>query len=153
MDKNYIIKDVDELYRRVSINPINPNDNVVGYSVKASGDIIVERTAFFDRRKKISVDLAIKQGFNPKLSQDDPRDGVAKLIAGDVRRIRIKDYKIKVLYDPICDPENKNEAHSLIVMEPVGEKVEISDSAFRNLRRNLADIANEVGWALEPTLQ
>ncbi len=153
MDKNYIIKDIDELYRRVPINPINPNDNVVGYAVNASGDIIVRSTAFFDRTKKISVDLAIKQCFNPRLSQNDPRDGVAKLITGDVRRIRIKDYKIKVLYDPIYDPAEKNEAHSLIVMESVGEKVGISDSAFRNLRRNLADIANEVGWALEPTLQ
>ncbi len=53
MDKNYIIKDDDELYRRVPIDPINPNDDVVGYSVSESGDIKVERTAFFDKKKSL----------------------------------------------------------------------------------------------------
>ncbi len=112
MNNNETIEDKEILYRRVKVHKPNIHFNDRRYERHKSGKIEVLPLAFYDRSREISVDRASKHNFDPSKTQRDKTDGIAKLITGKVPDIDIEDYKIDVKYDP----DDMNDAHSIIVM-------------------------------------
>ena len=151
MNNNETIEDKEILYRRVKVHKPNIHFNDRRYERHKSGKIEVLPLAFYDRNREISVDRASKHNFDPSKTQRDKTDGIAKLITAKVRDIDIdiEDYKIDVKYDP----DDMNDAHSIIVMIPDADNqipAENVDYPTQDLREDLARIANQLGWVIEP---
>jgi hypothetical protein len=139
------IENPDELYRS-----LRPDD--VGTAGK------IKSTAFNDRLKRQpSVDQA-KLRASPEESKKNPEDGIAVLVAGEVRAISVavdaKDgakHNIDVVPDPIERNEQEgveeNLAHALIVSTPDF----INPTRFKLLKHALAELANSRERLIEPT--
>ena len=75
-------------------------------------------------------------------------NGVIKLLAGNVRDIDIDYHKIDIK----PDSTDENPAHSRIIMIPNVNKVpsDMQKGLRQKFRENLALIANQLGWSIEP---
>ncbi len=104
--------------------------------------------AFYDNKNEPSVDRACIHHNDPAKTQGDVENGVVMLLAGDVRNMDIDYHKIDIK----PDPTDENPAHSRIIMIPNVNKVpaDMQKSLRRKFRENLALIANQLGWAIEP---
>ncbi len=114
----------------------------------------VTSEAFFDPQRRPSVDRAELCGHDP-LHTRLGRDGVAQLLAGEVRSIDdvvlhepLRVYNVDVEPKPIMnDPVYRdNPAHAQIYLKPESN----NDKLFRRLRVSLARLANSKPWAIPP---
>lgn len=142
------VYDRDELYRSVR----------AGEYTTLNGKVAFSASAFNDRERKPSVDVSSIRK-DPRESRRSIADGVAKLVAGEIRgtcKIPIYDKKgrptgqhsVDVLHRPIeNDPsEPDNPAHCQIECHPTIE----DDNRFKRLKEALAVMANKYGWVVEP---
>ena len=143
------VYDPDELYRSVRVGEYTTRNGKVAFSA----------SAFSDRERKPSVDVSSIRT-DPREARQSADQGVAKLIAGEVRKsskIAIFDKKgkktgehaVDVLHRPIendPDGEPDNLAHCQIECHPTVEK----DTTFKRLKESLAAMASRYGWIVEP---
>ena len=103
--------------------------------------------AFYDKKNEPSVDRACIHNDLSK-TQGDVGNGVIKLLAGNVRDIDIDYHKIDIK----SDSTDENPAHSRIIMIPNVNKVpsDMQKGLRQKFRENLALIANQLGWSIEP---
>ena len=142
------VYDSDELYRSVRVGEYTTRNGKVAFSA----------SAFSDRECKPSVDTSsIRQ--DPRESRRSTADGVAKLVAGEIRcscQIPIYDKKgrptgqhsVDVLHRPIENDPNEpdNLAHCQIECHPTID----NENRFKRLKEALAAMANQYGWVVEP---
>jgi hypothetical protein len=104
--------------------------------------------AFYDNKNEPSVDRASKHNNDPSKTQGDMGNGVIKLLAGDVRDMKIDYHEIDIKPDPF----DENPAHSRIIMTPNVNKVssDMQKRLRQKFRENLAQIANQLGWVIDP---
>lgn len=143
------IDDSHDLYRSVR----------EGEYTTLNGKVAFSASAFNDRDRKPSVDTAALRG-DPRETRRGSEQGVAKLVAGDVRKtsaIPIKNAKgevigghsIDIIHRPIKDDpsgEPDNPAHCQVECHPTMD----SDTRFKRLKEALAAIANRYGWVVAP---
>ena len=142
------VYDSDALYRSVRDGEYTTRNGRVAFSA----------SAFSDRERKPSVDTSSIRK-DPKESRKSSADGVAKLVAGDVRKtckISIFDNKgrptgqhsVDVLHRPIENDPNEpdNLAHCQIECYPTID----NDNRFKRLKEALAAMASQYGWLVEP---
>lgn len=148
MDNNDNIENNEILYRRVKKHTPNVHPNDHRYRLNRLGDLEVLPMAFYDNKNEPSVDRASKHNNDPSKTQGDVGNGVIKLLAGNVRDMDIDYHKIDIKPDPL----DENLAHSRIIMMPNVNKVssDIQKRLRQKFRENLALIANQLGWAIEP---
>ncbi len=148
MDNNDNIENNEILYRRVKKHTPNVHPNDRRYRLNRLGDLEVLPMAFYDNKNEPSVDRASKYNNDPSKTQGDVGNGVIKLLAGDVRDMDIDYHKIDIKPDPL----DENLAHSRIIMMPNVNKVssDIQKRLRQKFRENLALIANQLGWVIEP---
>jgi hypothetical protein len=144
-----IVQDAEELYRSIK-------SQSKAYT-QVDGRTVFSSSAFDDRMLMPSVDRSALI-LNPRYSKKSPSDGVAKLIAREVRNsckivIDPKDpsahYAVDVIHRPIfsdpVDPENL--AHCQIECAPAIS----SNSRFKKLKEALARLATRHGFIIAPT--
>ncbi len=136
------------LYRRVKKHGQNIHPNDLRYRQNELGDLEVLPMAFYDNKNEPSVDRACIHNNDPSKTQGDFVNGVIKLLAGDVRNMEIDYHRIDIR----PDPTDENPAHSRIIMIP-NVNIVPSDrqkGLRQKFRENLALIANQLGWIIEP---
>jgi hypothetical protein len=138
------IENADELYR--SLRP---------WDIGTDGK--VKSTAFNDKEKKQpSVDQA-KLRTSPEESKLNPEDGIALLVAGEIRNIAVSingdgepNHHIDVVPDPVEPDDEKeimgNPAHAIVVATPGF----LNDSRFKRLKHALSLLANVRPRVIEP---
>lgn len=148
MNNNDNIGNNETLYRRVKKHTPNVHPNDRRYRQNRLGNLEVLPMAFYDNKNEPSVDRACIHNNDPSKTQGTVEDGVIKLLAGDVRNMEIDNHKI----DIIPDPTDENLAHSRIIMIPNVNKVpsDMQKGLRQKFRENLALIANQLGWVIEP---
>ena len=153
-----IVEDDEILYRSVSFKR---NQCVLD----ENGAWRLSSQAFTDSSLKPSVDRACLCEHEPSRAQKSPEDGIASLIALEVRNI--KDFKqtnngkpltdengqeLRHAFDVIHDPittQPENPAHALIIATPGYS----GKSAFKRLIERLARIAEKRDWLITPQEQ
>jgi hypothetical protein len=142
------IYDPEELYRSVRQGE---------YAIR-NGQVAFSASAFNDRERKPSVDTsAIRK--DPRDSRKSPSDGIAKLVAGEVRKIsaipifdqkgrKTGEHSVDVLHRPIVNVEGEpdNPAHCQVECHPTID----NDGRFKRLKEALAALANKCGFVVEP---
>ena len=148
MHNNDIIANNEILYRRVKKHAPNAHPNDRRYRQNGLGDLEVLPMAFYDNKNEPSVDRASKHNNDPSKTQGEIGNGVIKLLAGDVREMNIDYHKIDIK----PDPTDENTAHSRIIMIPNVNEVpsDMHKVLRQKFRENLALIANQSGWSIEP---
>lgn len=140
-----VVGDDELLYRRMPFDP----ERSLYYLREPDGTIRVSSSAFSDRNRRISVDRAALNSFDPSKTQQISDDGVISLLTSDLRAITVatndKDGKplIQHLIDVIPVPLPDNHAHAEIVASPEIVK----DNTFRRVREHLARLAK---WKIYP---
>lgn len=143
------IVDADDLYRSVR----------AGEYTILNGRVTFSASAFNDRERKPSVDAASLRA-DPRESRRSTADGIAKLVAGEVRqtcKVIIFDKKgkptgehsVDVVHRPIKDDpdgEPDNAAHCQVECHPAID----TDSKFRRLKEALAAMATRYGFIVAP---
>jgi hypothetical protein len=142
------VYDPDQLYR--SVRP--------GEYTTREGKVTFSASAFNDRDHKPSVDTSAFRK-DPRDARKSQADGVAKLIAGEVRKSckipifdnkkrRTGEHSVDVLHRPIINipGEPDNVAHCQVECHPTID----SDSRFKRLKEALAALANKYGLIVEP---
>ncbi|MCJ2140260.1 hypothetical protein [Methylobacterium sp. E-066] len=137
------------LYRSIRANPSEPEE----YSY-ASGKLIISVSAFNDRGNKPSVDRSLLRD-KPEEAKKNSSDGVAALLAEDVRNIKgvkvtaertdERTYYVDAIHRPLlADPVNL--AHCQVECDP-----ELANpSRFRKIKEALAIIATKHGFVIDP---
>ena len=148
MNNNDNIGNNEILYRRVKKHTPNVHPNDRRYRLNRLGDLEVLPMAFYDNKNEPSVDRASKHNNDPSKTQGDEGNGVIELLAGNVRDMDIDYHEIDIKPDPL----DENPAHSRIIMMPNVNKVpsDMQKRLRQKFRENLALIANQLGWAIEP---
>jgi hypothetical protein len=143
-----LVDDLEHLYRRV--------ESGRNYCKKENDGWRISSSAFDDRHLKPSVDRASLRDNDPVKTQIDRQDGVALLIASEVRQIskqgldpepqeggsKLVTYHVDVLHRP--EPENP--AHSQVEPTPPYK----TPSVFKRIREALARLAAKRPWLIEP---
>lgn len=144
-----LVPDTDDLYRSVR----------EGEYRTIAGKVTFSASAFSDRSRKPSVDMSSIRK-NPGEARKSVEQGVAKLIAGEVReacKIPIYDNKgnktgehsVDAIHRPIKDDlggEPDNPAHCQIECHPTID----NDGRFKRLKEALAAMATKYGWVRRP---
>jgi len=156
--KDYV-SDEEELYRNV-----RSEERYDEYQLDPITDELIKITsqAFLDTKGTPSVDRAQLKNFDPTKSLLNENNGIVSLITEQVREIGnvvtkdqkgniIINHSVDVIPDPNPPEASKNDAHSLIVVEPKYLSPEKRENPFRLLRKSLARLATERGWTLEPS--
>lgn len=148
MNNNDTIENNEILYRRVKKHTANVHPNDRRYRRNRLGDLEVLPMAFYDKKNEPSVDRASIHNNDPSKTQGTVEDGVINLLAGDVRNMEIDYHKIDIK----PDSTDENPAHSRIIMIPNVNKVpsDMQKGLRQKFRENLALIANQLGWSIEP---
>ena len=142
------VEDSEELYRRVASG--------FNYCKKTEDGWHVSASAFGDREQKVSVDRASLCDNDPTRTQIELADGIALLIAGEVRRISRQglnpnrnDGEPKLLtynIDVIHRPTHENPAHTQVEPSPPYK----TGNVFKKIREALALLAAKRPWLIEP---
>lgn len=151
------IDDNEELYRNV-----RGEEDADEYQIdRNTGRLRFTSQAFLDRKTTPSVDRAKLRNYEPRLSLISDSNGIASLIAEEVRSIgnvKSKDDKgkeihhaVDVLHDPNPPEDRENDAHSLIIVDPKFLSSDKQGKAFKLMRKALAILATKRGWTLDPT--
>ena len=148
MNNNDNIGNDELLYRRVKKHTPNLHPNDCRYRLNRFGDLEVLPMAFYDKKNEPSVDRASKHNNDPSKTQGDMGNGVIKLLARDVRDMKIDYHEIDIKPDPF----DENPAHSRIIMTPNVNEVssDMQKRLRQKFRENLAHIANQLGWVIDP---
>lgn len=146
------IEDSHDLYRSVREGEYTTHNGKVAFSA----------SAFNDRDRKPSVDTSALRS-DPRAARRSADQGVAKLIAADVRKTsaipirnakgeKIGEHSIDVIHRPIKDDpsgEPDNPAHCQVECHPTMD----NDNRFKRLKEALAAIASKYGWIVAPGTQ
>lgn len=139
------VGDDEKLFRRIPCE--------MGYYTLKDGAVHLSSSAFSDRLKQTSVDRSCLCHGDPSHTQEDPRDGVAILVASEVREISAKGKafaggEVKYVIDVVPDPDyrNGNLAHAIIVPTPSYE----TPSVYKRVTQALARLAERRQWAIQP---
>lgn len=147
-----VVDDLEELYR--SIRAKSDEYKIV------AGTLYFSVTAFRDIGRKPSVDRSALRT-NPSEAKKSQTDGVAKMIAQEVRGIcgipvdpnkngkGTKNYAVDVIHRPVQNQQEEpdNLAHCQIECDPSVE----SASRFRKVQEALALIATRHGFVIAPS--
>ena len=134
------VQDEETLYRRV----LNGQDY---YQCDiATGEYRVTSSAFSDRHHwQPSVDRACLCGFNPRHTQQNPENFVARLLCKQVRAINFNRANSGGV-DVHPAPEEGNFAHTLIIVQPDWDQL-TEDKAYKRFKQALARLAQ---WEIGP---
>jgi hypothetical protein len=145
---NDFIDNDEILYRRI------PAWCEKSYEIQEDGTIKIDRSAFFDRGMKISVDRAKLCNNNPRYTLGNQVGVVVSLVAGQVRkadeeedltRNDSKGNPIQFRIDIEPAPLPTNPAHAQIFSIPEFVKAD-NGKTFRKLTRYLARLAEQGVW-------
>lgn len=138
------------LYRRILINKpnIHPNDRRYWWNNELEKFEVLP-LAFYHKKNRISVNRANHHNNDPSITQSNLLNGVTKLLAEKIENMNnIDPFKADIEHEPT----ESNVAHSVITLQP---DCNVLDDEYKEhrmcFRQNLADIANSLGWAIEPS--
>jgi len=140
-----VVGDDELLYRRIP----SAAEGAFFYSLQPDGTVRVSSTAFGDRNRRVSVDRAQLNNFDPTKTQTTSDDGVVQLLTRVVRAMSVatndKDGKPiqQHLLDVMPAPLPENPAHAEITADPEIVK----DNTFKRLREQLARLS---AWIVYP---
>lgn len=149
------VENDEVIFRRVS--RVRLPSGQVCYEVTSSG-IQFSHAAFNDAHKRPSVDRACLCDDDPHHARESVDDGIVALVVSSVRQLTPvvqrhidpgpprREIETPLAPDVIADPIDGNDAHAVIVTNPLLE----SPSAFKRLKEALARLATAAGWRIEP---
>ncbi|MDA9504195.1 hypothetical protein XI09_05345 [Bradyrhizobium sp. CCBAU 11386] len=145
-----VVDDAEDLYRS-----IRANTDEYFYQ---DGKLVFSSSAFDDRFMKPSVDRSSLR-HNPADARINITDGVAKVLADDVRRsckipiirngVPVGEYAVDAVHRPIENDQDvpDNLAHCQIECNPIIE----SGSRFKKLKAALANLATKHSFIVPPS--
>ena len=142
-----IVSNDELLYRRIPYAAEGP----FFYSLQPDGTVRISSTAFGDRNRRVSVDRAQLNNFEPAITQTTSDDGVVELLTRAVRAVSVstndKDGKPiqQHLLDVMSAPLPGNPVHAEIIADPDIVK----DNTFKRLREQLARLSSWIVYLVD----
>lgn len=140
-----VVSDDELLYRRIPYAA----EGQFFYSLQPDGTVRISSSAFGDRNRRVSVDRAQLNNFDPAKTQATSDDGVVQLLTRSVRNVSVstndKDGRPvqQHFLDVMSAPLPENPAHAEITAHPEIVK----DNTFKRLREQLARLSV---WVIYP---
>jgi len=122
------VSDDEILYRRINLK--------LGVTNK-DGKYHLSASAFNDDKFQPSVDRALFKNNDPEKSKVKSTDGIASLIAGEIRSLDVTTDNGNFSLDVVPAPSKKNQSHALITHSPEYK----NRSNFRKIQERLSRLA------------